>query len=549
MKLAKRFFVGFLCMVLMLSVTACSKTDKSTESESSSKNPDVTKESAVTEESAETEELEPMEISVAIWGIQDAFDNANAATDTIFNDLSKKFNVTIKPVGVTWNDWQEKNKIWAASSTLPDVFCDSNATDNFGLYKTWAEQGVTKEIPSDLSAYPNLQKLFGLDSVKALALDGKYYMVPRGSDLTVSSTEASGMSRAVMYRKDWAAAAGYTEAPKTFDELVKMVNAMKAQHPGAVGIAMNSPDYMQALALDIYPEISNYASWVFENNQWKPSYASERTIPYIERLQKLYNDGILDPDFITQKDGDGLGKFQSGNACVMLGGQFDAQVFMESNKDVTKLEDALGFITPFAAQDGNTYVFSNTPFWSETYINAKADDDKTKRILMMLDYMYSHEYASLVQNGMEGVDWEKSDTGNVSLLKDTTVLDKYPITQSIGWLASWQTGFAQSPDMVVNSNPAIAAYNKLYNETYSYENDNCKVLPIDFGVMLMNNDKKSDITGLTGDFKTTLSNIIISKEEPKKAWDAMIKDFNTKGLQLAIEAVTKQAADEGIVQK
>ncbi len=542
MKSTKKFIAMLLSLVLMLSLAACSKTDKPADSSSTTTTPGAT--SAPTG----TDQLEPMEISVAIWGIQDAFDSANAATDTVFTDLCKKFNVTIKPVGVTWNDWQEKNKVWAASGTLPDVFCDSNATDNFGLYKTWAEQGVIKELPSDLSAYPNLQKLFALDSVKAIALNGKYYMVPRGNDLTISSSEASGMSRAIMYRKDWAAAAGYSEAPKTYDELLAMVKAMKAQHPKAVGIAVNNPEYMQALALDIFPEISNYSSWVFENNQWKPSYASEKTVPYMERLQSLYKDGILDPDFITQKDGDGLGKFQSGNACVMLGNKIDAQVFMESNKDVTKLEDAFGFITPFAAQDGNSYVFSNTPFWSETYMNAQMDDAKQKRILMMLDYMYSHEYASLVQNGIEGTDWQKADGGNTSLLKDATLADKYPVTQSFGWLASWQTGFAQSPDMVVNSNPDIAAYNKIYNDTYALENTNCKVLPINFSVMLMNNDKKSAITGLTNDFKTNLNNIIIGKDDAKKAWEAMIKDFNSKGLKDAIESVTKQAADAGITQ-
>lgn len=75
-------------------------------------------------------DLEPMEISVALWGIQEGFDAANAVNDTIFNDLCEKFNITINPVSVTWNDYQEKNKVWAASGSLPDLFCDALATDN-----------------------------------------------------------------------------------------------------------------------------------------------------------------------------------------------------------------------------------------------------------------------------------------------------------------------------------------------------------------------------------------------------------------------------------
>lgn len=548
----KRLLALFLCAALSVTMFgACSKTDKT--SDDSKKDTTTTSDSSKTDTTGdatattEPAQLEPMEISVAIWGIQDAFDNPNAANDTIFNDLCKKFNVTIKPVGITWNDWQEKNKVWAASSTLPDVFVDALTTDNFGLYKTWAEQGIIKALPEDLSAYPNLQKLFSLNSVKAVAIDGKFYMVPRGNDLSVSISEASGMSRGVMYRKDWAAAAGYTTAPTTFDGLVEMTKAMMAQHPNAVGIAMNNHEYMQALATDIYPELVNYGSWVYENNQWIPSYASEKTVAYMDRLQKLYRDGLLDPDFVTQKDGDAVGKFASGNACVMLGSSnLDPQIFMDSNTDVANLEDAIGFITPFAAADGNSYVFTSTPYWSETYMSATIDDAKEQRILMMLDYMYSHEYATLIHNGIEGVDWQKSDTSNVSLLDGTTLGDKYPITASIGWLASWTGGFEQSGDAVVNSNPNIAAFDKMKNETGTYEAENCKAAPFNFDVFLMDNDAKSNISGLVGDFTTALDTCIIGSDDPQTAWDAMIKDFNSKGLQEAITSVTGQAADEGI---
>ena len=101
-----------------------------------------------------------MELSVAVWDIQTGFDAPNAKNDTVYNDLAKKFNITIKPVQITWNDWQEKAKVWAASKQLPDIFADAVATDDTGLYVSWAKQGVIKAIPDDLSAYPNLQKIF-----------------------------------------------------------------------------------------------------------------------------------------------------------------------------------------------------------------------------------------------------------------------------------------------------------------------------------------------------------------------------------------------------
>lgn len=501
------------------------------------------------EESADVaqDELEPMEISVSIWGIQEGFDNSNAENDTIFNDLCEKFNVTIKPVGVTWNDYQEKNKVWAASGSLPDVFADNLATDNNGLYRTWASQGIIRELPQDLSSYPNLEQVMNLDSVKALAIDGKQYMIPRGGDLAAAPSEMSGMSRAIMYRKDWAKEAGYEEAPATFDEMVEMITAMKANHPEAVGIVANSTAYLSTLSLDLMPELSNINSWVYENDQWIPCYASERVVPYLERMQKLYADGILDPDFITQKDGDAIAKFMSGYACVSLGGEFNPTTFMDANEDVENLEDALGFITPFAAEDGNCYAFANTPYWSETFISAAVDDAKLERILMMLDYMYSHEYASLMLNGIEGVDWEVQDGQRVSLLQEGESLnDKYPITANFGWLASWFSGFEQSGDLVVSADPVQAAYKRLYNETDAYEIENMTAAPINFSVFLMGNEEKVNISNLGTEFTDKTNNIIISNEDARTAWEKVIAEFRGKGLDEAIASVTAQAAEEGI---
>ena len=64
------------------------------------------------------------------WDIQNGFDDPDAKDDTIFNDLQKKLNVTVNPVQITWNDWQEKAKVWAASGQLPDIFPNAIATDN-----------------------------------------------------------------------------------------------------------------------------------------------------------------------------------------------------------------------------------------------------------------------------------------------------------------------------------------------------------------------------------------------------------------------------------
>ncbi len=164
-----------LLLVVGTALSGCSKGDD--KNVSSSASPNVT--AGTTQKPNDPAMDKQLELSVAAWDIQTGFDKPNAKNDAVYNDLAKKFNITIKPVQITWNDWQEKAKVWAASKQLPDIFADAVATDDTALYVSWAKQGVIKAIPDDLSAYPNLQKIFSSPAVQPLKVDGKYYMIPR----------------------------------------------------------------------------------------------------------------------------------------------------------------------------------------------------------------------------------------------------------------------------------------------------------------------------------------------------------------------------------
>ena len=172
----------------------------------------------------------PVELSVAVWDIQSGFDAPNAKNDTVYNDLTKKFNVTFKPVNVSWNDWQEKAKVWAASKQLPDMFADDIDT---GMFQTWARQGVLKPLPDDLSPYPNLEKMMSNESVLPLKVDGKFYSIPRFGGEDIGDAR---LSRRIRYRKDWAEQAGFTKEPQSFEEFLAMTKAVMKQHPGIAGL-------------------------------------------------------------------------------------------------------------------------------------------------------------------------------------------------------------------------------------------------------------------------------------------------------------------------
>ncbi|THF83239.1 type 2 periplasmic-binding domain-containing protein [Cohnella fermenti] len=555
MRNKKRFVTAISLLAFATVFAGCSSNNDSDSSASSSGQPasEQTASPSASEPAASADPLaKPQELSVAIWDIQDGFDNPEAKNDTIYNDLTKKLNITVKPVQITWNDWQEKEKVWAASAQLPDIFANAIATDNRSLYSTWAKQGVLKALPDDLSAYPNIAQVMELPSAKPLTVDGKFYMVPRVGFLDGSS--AGVMDRPILYRKDWAAQAGYTSDPNSYEEFVAMVKAVMAQHPDATGIAINNKDYLLTPMLGSFPELASMKdAWVNEDGTWIPAFASAKAPDAVKQIWELYHNGLLDKDFAIQKDADGFRKFLNGQAFISLGGNIrdpnNIEAFAKANPDA-KVSD-IGYMSIWPTADGNRYNFGLTPYWSETFFSNKLDDEKFDRALRLVDYMMSEEYSALISNGIEGVDYKLEDGKAVSLLgTEQTLVQKYPITSKFGYLASWHSQFEAEGKKVVNANPNVAAIDTAASEAFNRFKSENKASPINFEITLMSTPAKDKLAGAltpnNGGIVDELFNVVLSKSDPVEAWKKVVKSYDAKGLQDAITEVNAEAKEMGI---
>ncbi len=539
MKMSKRIAAMVLCLVLIISAFAgCGASGEQPDAASSS--PASTAASSSADKPSEN--AEQLELSVALWDLQDGFNKEGAANDTIFNDLCKKLNITIKPIQMSWNDWNDKLQIWASSNQMPDI---TSGLLTSSLYNTLSKQGVLKAIPDDLNKYPNLQYELSLDSLQAKKVEGKFYMIPRGDML---NKDAPNMSRPIIYRKDWAEQAGFTEAPGTFDEYVAMVKAVQKQHPDAAGLSVNTKWYLGTVFLWSFPEASVDSAWVQENGSWIPVYASEKMYDGIKQLRQLYTDGILDKDFVIQKDADGVVKFQNGKSFSMFcGTNFQPTKFIEANPDAT-IEKSVGYMVPFVAPDGNRYTPNGLPYWSETYLSNKIDDKKLDRALQLLDYVSGEEYTVLKSNGIENVDWKMENGNAISLMSgDQTIQTKYPITDKFGWLGSWGVVTAASDKKVYSANAPTAQFDKLFNaDYYNALKEHARPVPVNFDVWQLSTPAKDKADTLRNEAMDNLVKVIVGKDDPVKMWKEAIKGFDSKGLPEAIKETNAKAAEMGI---
>jgi putative aldouronate transport system substrate-binding protein len=484
--------------------------------------------------------LTPMTISIATWDIGTAIP-ANSK-DAVLQTIQKKFNITIKPINISWTDYRNKVSVWAASGSLPDLFSiDQAGTSTF---REWATQGVVHALPSDLSKYPVLSQDLSSPDIQAMKIDNKLYCIPRGSYAKPGDWE---LDRAVDYRWDWAQQLGITKEPETWDEFAAMLKAFANADPEnkgskRIGLTTFMPGYMETLLLPFNAAVVDDQSgvsynWLKEDGNWIPAFFSKTTLPGIKAIKTLYTNGLIDKDFAVIKGTEGMDKFCSGQAGALA--YSGAAPHLEKmlvdwektypNKDFTQCVKV--WHVP-ASSDGTAYHFTTTTYWSEAYISAKADDSKVDRILSFANYLLSSEGRNLVTYGYKGTDYTEDGSGNITMLTDfASLTKKYPSFTSIPTLFNWNADVATSL-----KNPVYPAdIRQMAKSNYDWYDANTKDTSIDFTVKALSTPAKDKlVVNHVDDF----TKLILSQGNIDTEWTAMVNNYNKQGLQTAITEVT-----------
>jgi putative aldouronate transport system substrate-binding protein len=344
--------------------------------------------------------------------------------------------------------------MWSAGDQLPDLF----AVDQIGssTFHAWVKDGIVKEIP-DLTSYPNIKAIFDMNpDIAATAVDGKYYMLPRLN--AIDGDEYTwGLSRLIMYRKDWAEAAGAAvpNTPAEFAAFVKKIQDSKPEGKNPAGLVTYNVGFLNTcLSLCFAPGVDPSTYVKNEAGQYEPLFFQPRILDSLNYMRKLYQDGIIDPDYAIAKTTESMDKFATGNAVAVAFQMIIPADFsmyfsdrFESVYPGRKATDAIAVLPPLKNdQDGNRYIFTTSSFWSESYINGYCDDAKTAKIMEFMDFMASDEFKSLARYGIEGVDYTKNGD-EITITRETdangTPIDlasKYPFLNGFKFLTAWDIG-------------------------------------------------------------------------------------------------------------
>lgn len=345
---------------------------------------------------------EHMEITVAQW---DSGNWEQTDQDIWLKELGKRFNVTFKKVVITWDDWQDKTRLWAAAGQLPDLFVhDEN-------YMEWVSQGLFKGIPTDvLDRYPNVKNTILPNVLEALTVDGKVYSIPKSHFNDASKATAL---TAIYVQKSFLEKAGLSQPPETVDEWYNFLKKAVDEDFSGTGSTIG---LKAAPLITRLPFVKENGAWIEEDGKWIPNVFSKTHIQELEFARKLYKEGILDPDFSIRKIFDERTLFQQGKMAVIEANGDPAMLSEQITSAMTdtKPQDFIVLSLPPKADDGNRYFFNTLNYWSYSAMAPQISDEKMERILAVMDYLCTEEGQVYSIFGTQGVDFDSKDGSKIT---------------------------------------------------------------------------------------------------------------------------------------
>ena len=304
--------------------------------------------------------------------------------------------------------------LMVASKTLTDVIVGIDWKTVTGGATLWEEDGVIIDLTDLIPEYmPNYYA--AIQEVPywepTLSIDGKMYYI-------------SDIQHGVIYqgpniRGDWLEAAGL-EKPATLDELYTVLKYFKEHDMNGNG-DVNDEWPMSGLA-------GNSIGWSPYNLMW--AYGVHWSYQLVDGqvthgmllpefteavsyLRKLYEEGLLDPDYATQDRTALDGKYMNNQVGMEYGIQ-PSKMNNTLNPDAVEGQfAAVGLPNLKLTADSPAYVFDNVYITLFTGAQAAITGacKEPEKVLHWIDYIYSDEGSLLFNYGLEHLSFEYDENG------------------------------------------------------------------------------------------------------------------------------------------
>lgn len=312
-------------------------------------------------------------------------------------------------------DAKEDVALMIANDEYPDmIYAKGSATD---LYQA----GALIDMTDLIEKYgPNIKKMYGaeMEKLKWSQDDpGIYQLSYAGvNQKTLTTGGSCQIQWAALKENDY-------KYPKTLDEYEKMIKSYLAAHPKTedgldmIGITMSASDWHWMITLGnpaglIADASPDNGQWIIDdeyNVHYK--HVTDEEKEYFKWLCRMYNEGILDPNFATQTDDDYIAKVASGRVVAITDAEWhysqcEATLVADGKVDQTYVGLP---VTLREDQVEKALLYQGTTVDWGIGITKSCEDPV--RAIKFLDYLCSDEGQILYHWGIEGENYFLDDNG------------------------------------------------------------------------------------------------------------------------------------------
>ncbi|WP_409344547.1 extracellular solute-binding protein [Paenibacillus sp. MBLB4367] len=353
-------------------------------------------------------------------------DNTNLPNSMVVKEIEKRTGIKLDIQAYSSQTYKDKLKIVVASGKLPDIFhgLTLNEANKMGL------QGALEPINKHLNDLPNFKKLYADNPENSWVM--KSYSDDKNNLYT---WPVYGLQRDVnhgfLYRKDIFDKLGIKEWTNT-DEFYQALKKLKEAYPQSYPLASKTKEIIFSdWAYGWGIGGGNFPAYYDEKSKtWKLQYLQPEYKAMLDYMKKLYNEGLMDPEFITDTDASWTAKMTTDKSFVTFDWigrleQFATQVKAQNPAYNLRYGNPVG-------PTGNIRTLPKIDNFSIVVSN----NEKKDIALKLLDYLTSPSGSSLVTMGVEGETYNLVDGKPVyPELKDVANVDIKTLDAKYGmWL-------------------------------------------------------------------------------------------------------------------
>lgn len=390
--------------------------------------------------------------------------------------------------------------------------------DMVAVYPGWFDKalaaGAVMPLDDLLADAPNVMACVPEDSEswnRVKGSDGKIYGIPQ-------RLPTGGPVSAVAVRKDLLDAAGI-EMPTTADEFYQTLVALKEAYPDMLPLTTDG-------GCTLPPVISAfdcYQTWYqLEDGTWVPRALNANYKNYIAFVNKLYTEGLLDPEFPANDDATRKAKFTSGQAVMTFFGSWEGPGFY-SAMEMTDPNAVIDYIPFLKDEDGNSGVQVDLGL-EKVFFVPKTSNHAEDAIAWADIFMANFK---TIYIGEEGVDHEVVNGQYRPIMPQFSIHDPVwyfmPAIDEAVAPTYWQARVRKDPEV-----------ERGYMDTFALKVEGLNIVTSPLSMLTPNEELTTLSNQLDMDFGNTMIKLITGSV-PMDEYDAAVEQYKKDGGDRMVE--------------